>query len=91
MPTFIAHVAVNLHELFQNRTVAPGTLRRKPRRVVEVTVDISIMFIVRVLWAEQRWTNRARKMLNMEFLVCMTDDRMSARQMGRRLVTYCTQ
>ena len=53
MPTLVSHVPVNLHELFEDRTIATRAFRRVSSRVVEVTVYISLVLVVRVLRAEE--------------------------------------
>ena len=70
MPTFVPRVPVDLHKLLENRAVATSAFGRISRGIVEMTIDISFMFVVRVLWAEKRWTYRAREMLDVELLVC---------------------
>ena len=69
MPTLISHIAIDLHELFQDSAVAACALRRVSRRVVEMAVDVSLMLVVRVLWTEQRWAHRTREVLDMELFV----------------------
>lgn len=53
MPTLIPHIAINLDELLQDGTIAAGTLRRKSCRIMEVTVDVTVMFVVRVLGSKE--------------------------------------
>lgn len=53
VPTLISHIAIDLHKLLQDSTVASRTLGRKPRRIMEVAVDIPLMLIIRVLRTKQ--------------------------------------
>ena len=53
VPALVPHVSVNLDELLQDCSAAPGALGREPRRIVIMAVDISIVFIVRVMRPEQ--------------------------------------
>jgi hypothetical protein len=70
MPTFVAHVPVDLHELFQYGAIATHTFRSKSCRIVKVAIDVVLVFIIRVLWTEQRRTNRAGEMLHVVLLIC---------------------
>ena len=56
MPALVPHVSVDLDELFQDRTAATRAFRGKPRRVMEVTVHITIMFVVRILGTKKSRT-----------------------------------
>lgn len=49
MPTLVFHIAIDLDELLQDSTVAPGTFCRKPGRIMVVAVDICFVLVVRVL------------------------------------------
>ena len=69
MPALIPHIPVDLDELFQDGSRATGTFGGKSRRVVEMTVDVTIVLVVRVLWTEQRWAHRTREVLDMELFV----------------------
>jgi hypothetical protein len=72
MPTFILHIPIDLHKLFQYRTIATSTFRGKSRGIVEMAVDVAFVFIVRVLGTKQCRAEGTCEMLYMEFLVCMT-------------------
>lgn len=37
---------------------------------MEVTVDAACVLVVRVLWTEHGWTDRAREMLDVELHIC---------------------
>jgi hypothetical protein len=69
MPTFISHVPVDFHKLLQDCAVTASTFGRKASRVVEMTIDIPIVLVIRVLGSEERRTYRARKVFHMELLV----------------------
>ena len=66
MPTFIAHIAIDLYKLFKDCTTAADTLCREPSRVMEVTVDVPFMFIVGVLGAKKCWTYGTCEMFYMK-------------------------
>ena len=69
MPALIPHVSVDLDELFQDRSAAPGTLGRKPRRVVVMAIDIPVVFVIRVMGPKQGRAYRASEVLNVILLV----------------------
>lgn len=69
MPMLIDVVAVDLHELLEDCRFAPCALDRKPSRIVEMTVDLSAMFIVRVLRPEHSRTDTTREVLHVKFHV----------------------
>jgi hypothetical protein len=73
VPTFVAHVTIDLHELLENRTVAAGALGCEAGRIMKMTVYVPIMLIIRVLWSEQGGTEGTCKVFHMEFLVCNGD------------------
>jgi hypothetical protein len=53
MPALISHVPVDLDELFQDGSRTAGTFSGKSRRVVEMTVHVAVVLIVRVLRTEK--------------------------------------
>ena len=55
MPTFVPRVPVDLHKLLENRAVATSAFGRISRGIVEMAIDVSLMLVVGVLWAEKRW------------------------------------
>ena len=69
MPALVAHIAVDLDELLEDRGVAADAFRRETRAVVEVAVDVSRVLVVRVLRAKNSRANRTREMLNMIFFI----------------------
>jgi hypothetical protein len=73
MPALITHVSIDLYKLFENRATAPDALCRKAGRVMEMTVDVSLMFVVRVLRSKKGWTNGTREMFDVELLACGRD------------------
>jgi hypothetical protein len=62
-------VSRNLDELFQYRSSTPMTSYGELRAVVEMTVYMSIMFIVTILWSEDGVAKRTREMFDVIFLV----------------------
>lgn len=70
VPTFISHVPVDLHKLLENRTVAAGAFGCESCRVVEVAINVAVVFVVRVLRAEKCRTERACEMLDVILFVC---------------------
>jgi len=69
MPAFILHVAIDLDKLLEDGTVASSTLGGEPSGVVEVAVNIILVFVVGILLAKYRGANRAREVFNMILLV----------------------
>ena len=67
MPTFVPVVPIDLHELLENGTVTSRTFRGKTSGVVELTIDVDFMLVMRVLRTEDSSANGTRKMLNMLF------------------------
>lgn len=57
----------DLHELLKNRSLASITSLRKLSRVMEVTEDLSVMFVVAVLRAKDSWTHRAGEVVDVVF------------------------
>lgn len=53
MPRLLAHVPINLDELFQDSRVAPSAAVSKACRVVEVAVNTIFVFVIRVLSTEE--------------------------------------
>ena len=53
MPRLLAHVPINLDELFEDGRVTPSTAVSKACRVVEVAVDTIFVLVIRVLWTEE--------------------------------------
>ena len=52
VPALVAHIAVDLDELLEDRGVAADAFRRETRAVVEVAVDVARVLVVRVLGPE---------------------------------------
>ena len=52
VPALVAHIAVDLDELLEDRGVAADAFRCETRAVVEVAVDVSRVLVVRVLVPE---------------------------------------
>ena len=71
MPALVAHIAVDLDELLEDRGIAARTLCREAGGVVEMAVDVSVVFVVRVLWAEEGGADGAGEVFDVEFLVCL--------------------
>ena len=69
MPAFITAIAVNLNELLENGRVAARTLGRESCRIVEVTIDVAIVLVIRVLWPKERRAHRTGEVVHMELLV----------------------
>lgn len=57
MPVLVLPVAEDLNELFQNRSMTPMTPLRELSRVMEVTVDLALVFVVGVLGTKDGRTN----------------------------------
>ena len=70
MPAFVPAIAVDLHELLQYGTVTSNTFGRKAGGIMEMTIDVSVVFIVGILRSEQCRTQGTREMFNMILLVC---------------------
>jgi hypothetical protein len=52
MPTFVSHVAVYFHKLFEDGAGTAGAFFSEAGGIVEVAVYVAVVFIVRVLWAK---------------------------------------
>ena len=63
----ILSIAENLHKLLKNSSMTSMTALGKLGRVVKVTVDSSLVFIVGVLSSEHSWAYRAGEMFDMVF------------------------
>lgn len=70
MPVLVDRVSVDLDKLFQDSCSAPGTLDGESRRIVEVTIDGSGVFVVRVLRSEHGRTDGTREVFDVKFHVC---------------------
>jgi hypothetical protein len=57
VPVLVLPVAEDLNELFQNRSMTPMTPLRELSRVMEVTVDLALVFVVGVLGTKDGRTN----------------------------------
>lgn len=64
VPVLILPVAENLHKLLQYGGLAAITSLCEARRVVVMTVDVSVVLVVAVLCAERRRAHRAREMVD---------------------------
>jgi len=69
MPALAALGPVDFYELLQNRGIAARTFGGKACRVVITTIYIIVVFIIWILWPEERRADETREMLNMIFLV----------------------
>jgi hypothetical protein len=67
MPVLICAIPVDLDKLFKNRSPTSSTFNGESCRVMEMTVDGSIMLVVGILRTKNRWTDRASEMLDVEF------------------------
>ena len=57
MPAFVSRIPVDLHELLQNGTIAPGALGGESCGVMVMTIHIAVMLIVGVLGSKERRAN----------------------------------
>jgi hypothetical protein len=62
-------ITEDLDKLLENCGMTSMATLSELSRVMEMTVDLAIMFVVRVLSAEYRWTHRAGEMLNVIFAI----------------------
>lgn len=69
MPVFILAVAVNLDKLLENGGPASCTLDRIVDRVMIVTVDLAIVFIVGIFGSKDGWTDGTCKVLDVILVV----------------------
>ena len=69
MPTFISHVPIVLHELFQNGSLAANALGCNTRRVMVMTIYVLVVLIIRVVGAEQCRTYATREVFDVKFLL----------------------
>lgn len=49
MPMLILSIAEDFDELFENRSVTPMTSLSKLGRIMEVTIDLALVFVIRIL------------------------------------------
>ena len=56
MPALVPHATIDLDELLQDRTTAASAFRGKTGGVVKMAVDITIVFVVRILRSEESRT-----------------------------------
>lgn len=68
MPTLIAHVSVNLHKLLENRGTTTSTFCRKTGRIMEMTIYVAIVLVIRVLGAKKSRTQGACEVFYMKLL-----------------------
>lgn len=73
----ILPIAEYLDELLENSSVTAVASLRKLCRVMEMAIDLTIMFIITVLGAKDSWAYRTSKMIDMVFLVKCRDIRAS--------------
>lgn len=57
MPTFVSHIPVKLDKLFENGASTSDAFGGKPSGIMEVAVDVLVVFVIRVLWAEEGRTD----------------------------------
>ena len=69
MPALIAHVAIDLDELLEDRAVAADALGRESGGEVEVAVYVVVVLVVAVVGAKGRRADGARKVFDVELLV----------------------
>ena len=70
MPTFVTHVPVDLDELLEDGAVATYAFGSESRRIMKVTVNVAVVFVVGILGTEQGWADGTRKMFHVIFPVC---------------------
>ena len=63
MPVLVLAVAEYLNELLQDCRLTTVTALRELSRIVVMTVDLAIVFVVTVLSPEHRWTERTSKVV----------------------------
>lgn len=68
VPALISHVSVDLDELLQDRSAAPGALCRESCRVVVMAIDIPVVFVVRIMGTEKGRTYRAGEVFHVILL-----------------------
>lgn len=73
MPALVTHIPVDLHKLLEDSASTADTLCCEPSRIMKMTVDVTLVFVVRVLGAKKGRTDGTREMLYMEFLACGRD------------------
>ena len=70
MPAFVSIVTIDLDELFKNSAVTTSTFGRESCGIMKVTINISFVFVIRILLAKKCWADRASEMLDMELFIC---------------------
>lgn len=72
-------VSIDLDKLLEDRCSTSSAFDGESSRVVEVTVDRSIVFIIRVLRSKDCRTDRAGEMLDVELHIYVDQIRGSAK------------
>ena len=67
VPVLVSVVPIDLNKLLQDSSLTSGTLDRKKRAVMKMTVYLALVLIVTVFRAEGRRAHRTRKMVHMIF------------------------
>lgn len=73
VPVFVLAVTINLDKLLQDRRPTSCTLDGVVERIVIVTVDLAIMFVIGVLGTKDCWAYRTCEVLNVIFVVQRRD------------------
>ena len=74
MPALISHVPIDLHELFQNGSLAANAFGSNTRRVVVMTIYVLVVLIIRVVGAEQCRTYATREVFDVKFFLYRKSD-----------------
>jgi hypothetical protein len=67
MPMLVDSISIDFDKLLENGRLASIATLSKLRRVMVMTVDLSLMLIVAVLGPEYSWTNGAGEVFDMVF------------------------
>lgn len=73
MPVLIDSVSENLHKLLKNGGLASITLLREFGRIVEMTIDISFVLVVRILSSKDCRAHGAGEVLNVILAIQCSD------------------
>lgn len=75
MPVFIYIVSIDFDKLLQDGSFATGALDRESCRIMKMTIHLSSVFIVRILWSEDCRTHTTGEMLDVKLHICEDEGR----------------
>jgi hypothetical protein len=89
MPVLILTIPEYFHKLFENGRLTSIAALSKLCRIVEMTINLAIVFVVAVLRAKYGWAHGAREVIDVVLLIQSRDVRSSERPIA--LMAYKIQ